>query len=46
MPKTVKFAQALRRTNQLERQFIKTLEEAYLDSLLAISDEANKTFLK
>ena len=46
MPKTVKFAQAIRRTNQLERQFIKTLEEAYLDSLLAISDEANKTFLK
>lgn len=46
MPKTVKFAQAIRQTNQLERRYVKALEESYLNSLLAISDEAERTFAK
>lgn len=46
MPKTVKFAQALRRTNQLEREFMQTIEAAYGESLMAITAEADQMFLK
>jgi len=46
MSRTVKFANAARRTNKLEREYIETIENAYLDSLLAIVDEAERTFAK
>jgi len=46
MSRTVKFANAARRTNKLEREYIETLEQAYTESLLAITAEADQIFIK